>query len=386
MTPAARHQAAIEVLEAWAAGTQGLDRVLAAWGRAHRFAGSGDRHAIADIAYGVLRRARALQWLGGGGDPGSALERFRPRVAVLAGAVLAGWAPEAIAGAGPHAPAALTPAEAEALSGLSTEGAAARLAEASAGLRYSLPDWVAAALAEVPAPALAALGERAPVDLRANRLKATPAEAAEALTAEGVLTERGPLAPDCLRVLEGARRVSGSAAYAEGLVELQDAASQAVAAFADARPGETVLDYCAGGGGKTLALAAAMAGPVAGKGRLIAHDAAPRRMADLAPRAARAGARVETVASDALDRLAGTCDLVLTDVPCSGSGAWRRNADARWRFAPADLARLNAQQDAILDHAATLVKPGGRLVYATCSTLPAENAARAAAFLSRTPA
>ncbi|MEL6482801.1 MAG: RsmB/NOP family class I SAM-dependent RNA methyltransferase, partial [Pseudomonadota bacterium] len=266
------------------------------------------------------------------------------------------------------------------------EGAAARLAEASAGLRYSLPDWVAAALADVPAPALAALGERAPVDLRANRLKATPAEAAEALAAEGVSTEPGPLAPDCLRVLEGARRVAGSAAYAEGLVELQDAASQAVAAFADARPGETVLDYCAGGGGKTLALAAAMAGPVAGKGRLIAHDAAPRRMADRAPRAARAGARVETVASDALDRLAGACDLVLTDVPCSGSGAWRRNPDARWRFAPADLARLNAQQDAILDHAATLVKPGGRLVYATCSILPAENAARAAAFLARTPA
>ncbi|MEL6767881.1 MAG: RsmB/NOP family class I SAM-dependent RNA methyltransferase [Pseudomonadota bacterium] len=385
MTPAARHQAAIEVLEAWAAGGDGLDRVLAAWGRAHRFAGSGDRHAIADIVYGTLRRARALQWLGGGDDPGSGLERFEPRTAVLAGAVMAGWAPEDIAGAGRHAPRPLSAAEAEALSGLTAESAAARLEEAAAGLRYSLPDWVADALAGVAPPALAALGERAPVDLRVNRLKTTPAAAAEALEAEGVSTIPGPLGADCLRVQAGARRVAGSAAYREGLVELQDAASQAVAAFAGACAGETVLDYCAGGGGKTLALAAAMGGPAAGGGRLLAHDAAPRRMADLAPRAARAGARVETVARAALDGFAGACDLVLTDVPCSGSGAWRRNPDARWRFSPAALARLNAEQDAILDHAATLVKPGGRLVYATCSILPAENAARAEAFLARMP-
>ncbi|MEO0426548.1 MAG: RsmB/NOP family class I SAM-dependent RNA methyltransferase [Pseudomonadota bacterium] len=384
MTPAARHQAAIEVLEAWVHSGSGeaLDRTLAAWGRAHRFAGSGDRHAIADICYGTVRRARSLQWLGGGGDPGSRLEAFRPRIAVLAGAVLAGQELSQIAGAGRHAPAALTAEEAGALATLAAEGEVKGLDGAPPSVRVNLPDWLLDALGSVPGTALAALGERAPVDLRVNRLKATPEAAAAALAEEGIETERGPLAPDCLRVVGGARRVAGSAAYRGGLVELQDAASQAAALRARAAPGETVLDFCAGGGGKTLALAAAMEG----RGRLIAHDASPRRMSDLAPRAARAGARVETIGTEALAALEGACDLVLTDVPCSGSGAWRRNGDARWRFGREDLERLNATQDAILDRAARLVRPGGRLVYVTCSIIPAENAARIEAFLARTSA
>ncbi|MEO0958933.1 MAG: RsmB/NOP family class I SAM-dependent RNA methyltransferase [Pseudomonadota bacterium] len=386
MTPAARHQAAIEVLEAWAHSGSGeaLDRTLAAWGRAHRFAGSGDRHAIADICYGTVRRARSLQWLGGGGDPGSRLEAFRPRIAVLAGAVFAGQELSQIAGAGRYAPAALTAEEADALAALAAEGEVKGLEDVPPGVRFNLPDWLLDALGSVPGAALAALGERAPVDLRVNRLKATPEAAAAALVEESIETERGPLAPDCLRVVGGARRVAGSAAYRGGLVELQDAASQAAALRARAAPGEIVLDLCAGGGGKTLALAAAMEGPAPGRGRLIAHDASPRRMSDLAPRAARAGARVETIGTEALAALEGACDLVLTDVPCSGSGAWRRDGDARWRFGRQDLERLNATQDAILDRAARLVRPGGRLVYVTCSIILAENAARVEAFLART--
>ncbi|MEM7497962.1 MAG: RsmB/NOP family class I SAM-dependent RNA methyltransferase [Pseudomonadota bacterium] len=403
MTPAARHQAAIEVLETWAAGAEGLDRLLTAWGRRHRFAGSGDRHAIADIAYGAIRRARMLQWLGGGGDAGGALETFRPRIAVLADAVLGGFAPEAIAGAGRHAPPPLEAAEAAALARLSElagwpgdegegrgtakagDAVGALLADAPPGVRFNLPDWLIEAHPGLPAAALAALGTRAPVDLRANTLMTTRAAAAAGLAAEGIETVPGPLAADCLRVTAGARRIAGSAAYRDGLVEVQDAASQAVAVRAGARPGQVVLDYCAGGGGKTLALAAAMGGPAPAEGRLLAHDAAPRRMADLAARAARAGARIETVATAALDRLEDACDLVLTDVPCSGSGAWRRNPDARWRFGPADLERLNGEQEAILDNAARLVRPGGQLVYVTCSILESENAARIDAFLARHP-
>ncbi|MEM6678487.1 MAG: RsmB/NOP family class I SAM-dependent RNA methyltransferase [Pseudomonadota bacterium] len=382
MTPAARVAAAIEVLEIWRDGTDGLDRVLAAWGRAHRFAGSGDRHAIADLAYATLRRARSLQWRGGAGDPGSALESFEPRRAVLALSVLQGQSPDAFAGQGRHAPAPLLEEEYHDLNKLKKESNPS-LEGVSPGLAVDLPDWVADHLVHLSREALFALGERAPLDLRVNTLKTSIEEASAALAEDGVLAQPGPLAPTCLRVDEAARRVAGSRAYREGLVEIQDAASQAVAAYAGADPGETVLDLCAGGGGKTLALAAAMGGPRHG-GRLLAYDIAPGRMRDLRPRAARAGAAVEILATADLSSLPEACDLILADAPCSGSGAWRRNPDASWRFTPDDLAQLEATQDRILDQAARLLRPGGRLVYATCSILPAENEARIEAFLART--
>ncbi|MEO1460350.1 MAG: RsmB/NOP family class I SAM-dependent RNA methyltransferase, partial [Pseudomonadota bacterium] len=188
----------------------------------------------------------------------------------------------------------------------------------------------------------------------------------------------GPLAPTCLRVLDGARRVSRSAAYADGLVELQDAASQAAAAHANAAPGMIVLDYCAGGGGKALALAAHMAG----RGRLMAHDIDPARMADLPARARRAGAAISPVGTAGLPELADRCDLVFADAPCSGSGAWRRNPDARWRLTPHRLAELHDAQNTVLAGAAACVRPGGTLVYATCSVLHSENIERVRAFLS----
>ncbi|WP_372893407.1 RsmB/NOP family class I SAM-dependent RNA methyltransferase, partial [Rhodosalinus sp.] len=276
--------------------------------------------------------------------------------------------PEAVFTGARHAPAPLS--EADRAAGRAPEGAEA----------LDLPDWLAEAFRDSLGPqaeaAALALRERAPVHLRANLLKTDREGAAEALAAEGIATRPVATAATALEVTEGARRVARSRAFAAGLVELQDAASQAVVAALPLAPGARVLDFCAGGGGKTLALAARLGGPVA------AHDAAPRRLADLPARAARAGAGVEVLARpDA----AAPFDLVLCDVPCSGSGAWRRDPDAKWRLTPARLAELGATQDAILDRVAPLVAPGGTLAYATCSLLAEENDARTAAFRARRP-
>jgi 16S rRNA (cytosine967-C5)-methyltransferase len=164
----------------------------------------------------------------------------------------------------------------------------------------------------------------------------------------------------------------------DGHVEVQDAASQAVADYAQAMPGDTVLDYCAGGGGKVLALAASMAG----QGHLHAHDIAPRRLAQLADRAIRAGAEITLLEPGQIGHLTGRCDLVLVDAPCSGSGAWRRNPDAKWRLTQNQLATYLQTQDTVLDQAGAAVRPLGRLIYATCSLLAVENQERVAKFLA----
>ncbi|MGF1551567.1 MAG: RsmB/NOP family class I SAM-dependent RNA methyltransferase [Paracoccaceae bacterium] len=377
MRPGARLQAAIEVLDAWHASGGGLDHALLRWGRARRFAGSGDRRAVGDIAYDVARRARSLQWLAGGGDPGGDLARFDPRRAVLARTRLVDPAALADLGA-PHAPAPLSTEERRALDALDPERRAARLAGAPRGVRLDLPDWLLDRLGAVPETALDALGERAPLDLRANRSKASREEAARRLAGEGVTTVSAPLAPDALRVVDGARRVAASAAYTEGLVEIQDAASQATALLAAPAAGGAVLDYCAGGGGKILALAAA----VGGRGRFVAHDAAPGRMADLPARAARAGVSLEIARPGDLEG-AARFDLVFVDAPCSGSGTWRREPDARWRLTPERLDALTALQDRVLSEAAGYLRPGGTLAYATCSLLAEEGEARVDAFLER---
>lgn len=364
MTPAARLAAAIEVFDDWASGTDGLDRILARWGRAHRFAGSGDRHAIADLVYEAVRRRRSLAWVAGGGDDA-------PGRTVLRGLLLArGEDPrEFFTGMG-HAPAALSSAETadpRALDG------------APRGVRLDIPELLIADLAPMPDSALDALRFRAPLDLRVNTLRGDVDAARAGLAAEGVETDPGPLSPTCLRVRSGQRKVRRTKAYTSGHVEIQDAASQAVADLAAARPGETVLDLCAGGGGKALAMAATMAGD----GRLIAHDISPARLGALGPRAARAGAAVEIVGSSALDALAGRCDLVLVDAPCTGSGAWRRNPDAKWRLTDDDLKLLAAAQSGLLARADVLAAPSGRIVYATCSLIARENAEIVHSFLRR---
>lgn len=354
MTPAARIQTAGELLDAILAG-QAAEQALTRWARGNRYAGSKDRAAIRDLVFDALRRKRSYGALGGSvtgrglmlgalraeGTPVDDIftgERFMP--APVADEERAGFR---------------EPTEAEA---------------------RDLPDWLwprfeASLGAQAETEALL-LRDRADVFLRANLLKTNREDALAALANDGITAEPHDLSPTALRVTEGARRVHLSDAYKDGLVELQDAASQAVVDFLDLQPGQRVLDFCAGGGGKALAMVAKTNGPV------IAHDIDAARMADISTRAARAGAEIVIEAAPN-----GPFDLVLCDAPCTGSGSWRRAPEAKWRLTEDRLAELCAMQDAVLDGAAPLVGPGGTLAYATCSLLADENAARIAAFQAR---
>jgi 16S rRNA (cytosine967-C5)-methyltransferase len=354
MTPGARAAAAITVLESVLAGRP-AEVALTNWGRANRYAGSGDRAAVRDIVFDVLRCRRSCAAQGGS--------------ATARGLVL-GWArkggKEALFDGLGHAPSPPTPDEA----GQSPTGAAA----------LDCPDWLEAplrdALKDRFADVMAAMQRRAPVFLRVNLARLTREDAVAALAAEGIVAVPHDLADSALEVVEGARKVHAARAYAEGLVELQDAASQAVVEIVPLADGQAVLDLCAGGGGKTLALAARA------RLRLFAHDAEPRRMADLPIRADRAGVTVTLL--DQPER-AGPFDVVLADVPCSGSGSWRRDPEGKWALTPERLAALLSVQAGIMDRAVGLLRPGGVLAYATCSMIGAENADQIAAFLLRHP-
>lgn len=356
MTPGARVAASISVLDRVLAG-EPAEKALVNWARSSRFAGSGDRAAVRDHVFDALRRMRSAAALGGAATGrGLMLGVLRAQ----------GIDPAALFTGDGHAPAPVGPDE-----------VAREMTELEA---LDCPDWLAPQMRESLgadfAPVMQALQSRAPVFLRVNLRKATVGRAQAVLETEGIRTRPHPLAATALEVTTGARRIAASASYREGLVELQDVASQAVVQALPLADGMRVLDYCAGGGGKSLAMAAQA------RVDLTAHDADPRRMADLAPRAARAGVRVKTVETGALS---GGYDLVLADAPCSGSGAWRRSPEARWRLDAARLDSLNAAQSAVLTAAAAQVAPGGWLAYATCSLLACENAARVAAFLARAP-
>lgn len=356
MTPGARVAAAIAVLDRVLAG-EAAEKALVNWARGSRFAGSGDRAAVRDLVFDALRQMRSCAALGGGmTGRGLMLGLARAQGADVA-ALFSGLG---------HAPAPPLPEEAP---------RAMTQTEA-----LDCPDWLEgplrAALGADFAAVMQAMQTRAPVFLRVNAIKAGLAQAQAMLAADGIATRPHALAAAALEVTEGARKVAASAAYQGGVVELQDAASQAVVAGLPLADGMRVLDFCAGGGGKTLAMAAAARLDV------TAHDAHPQRMADLPARAARAGVTVRLCETA---RLPGGFDLVLADAPCSGSGAWRRQPEARWRLDPARLAALNATQDVVLDAAAAQVRAGGWLAYATCSLLKAENADRVDAFLHRSP-
>lgn len=366
MTPGARAAAAILILDAVLAG-EAAERALTRWARASRFAGSGDRAAVRDLVFDALRCRRShLALSGQGAETGRAL--------VLGGRIAAGQAPEAVFSGEGHAPAPLDAPERAALAG------APAWADLPDAQRLDIPDWLEPAFRESLgddfAPVLEISRQRAPVFLRVNLARSDPAQAIAALAAEGIAAEPGPLADSCLRVTAGAPRIKTSAAYRDGLVELQDAASQAAVAALPLAGARRVLDYCAGGGGKVLAMAARH--PAAA---YVAHDADPRRMADLPVRAARAGARIAIRDSAGL---AGETafDLVLLDVPCSGSGTWRRAPEAKWRLTPEGLAALTRMQAAILTEGAARVAPGGALAYMTCSLLDAENREQVARFVA----
>ncbi len=362
MTPAARIAAAIEVLDRTATGPA-TEQVLTQWARSNRYAGSGDRAAIRDLVFDGLRCRRSYGWLGGA-ETGRGL--------MIGGLRSAGVSPEGIFTGEGYAPPVLTDDEALPRS----------LADAPDAVRLDCPDWLLPVFRESlganAEPVLIALQSRAPVFLRVNLRKTSVAQAISELADAGIVARSQPLSPTALEVTEHPRRVQTSPAYLDGKIELQDAASQAIMDLVPLRNGLKVLDYCAGGGGKSLALA--------GRADLIitAHDIAPERMRDLPTRAARADVAIAVVADMSEIDTAGY-DLVLCDVPCSGSGAWRRSPDAKWTLTPSRLAELQNVQAAILDAAADHVAPGGILAYATCSVFESENRYQAEAFLLRRP-
>jgi 16S rRNA (cytosine967-C5)-methyltransferase len=376
MTPSARLSAAIEVLDAILARHRPAADALADWGRAHRFAGSGDRAAIGNLVFDALRKKSSLAWRMGSDTPR----------AVLLGLIGFEWespaALDRLASGERFAPAPLTDDERAALARTNA------FAGAPAHVRGDYPDWLDSGLARVFGEARAAEGaamaERAPIDLRVNTLKSDRAKALAAL--EPFHAAPTPIAPTGIRIApgKGAQRspnIEVEAAYQKGFVELQDEGSQLAALLAGAEPGEQVADLCAGGGGKTLALAAAMEN----RGQLYAWDDDRHRLAPIYQRLERAGVRNAQVKRGGDEKelapLDGKMDRVVLDVPCSGTGAWRRRPDAKWRIREKAVPERMAEQDAILARGARLVRPGGRLVYITCSLLAEENEDRVAAFL-----
>lgn len=358
MTPGARVQAAITVLDSWLAGAP-VEQALTNWARGARYAGSGDRAAVRDYVYDVLRARGSCAALGGG-ETGRAL--------ILGLVRLQGAEPSALFTGAGHAPDLLS--EAETMPPDTVPDPAA-----------DVPDWTLPLLADRVGNDLPLLLDsfrrRAPLYLRVNRRRATRAETIDRLAAEGITATADPRAETALAVTSGARRVKSSDVHADGWVEPQDLSVQRALAAVD-WPAGRILDYCAGGGGKALAIADAT------DARILAHDAAPRRMADLPGRASRAGVRIDIVETTALVHNAAF-DAVLCDVPCSGSGTWRRDPEAKWRLTPARLADLEQVQATILSEAAPLVASGGRLVYMTCSLFAAENEVQVARYLDAHP-
>ncbi|GAP35775.1 RsmB/NOP family class I SAM-dependent RNA methyltransferase [Piscinibacter sakaiensis] len=341
------------------------DKVVSDFFRQHRGLGGRERHTLAETAYELLRHRLRYQHLAQSGR--GELPR---RLALLAWQGDAGF-----------------------LRGGLDEGERAWLSQVQAvdpaslpePQRHDLPPWLAERLqAERPDdfwPLVEALNRPAPLDLRVNLLKARREEARAALAEAGLAAEPTPYSPWGLR-LAGKPALQKQPVFLDGRVEVQDEGSQLLALLVDARRGEMVVDFCAGAGGKTLALGAAMRNT----GRLYAFDTSGHRLAALKPRLARSGlsnhypVQIAHERDERIKRLAGKIDRVLVDAPCSGLGTLRRNPDLKWRQSPAALAELVAKQTAILESAARLPKPGGRLVYATCSLLAEENEAVAAAF------
>jgi len=355
MTPGARVQAAIDLIDAIIAAARhegaAADTLIARYFADRRYAGSKDRRAVRELVYRAVRRFGEMPASG--------------RAAVAALADEDGEIAAAFDG-GRHAPPPLDPTEPRAVPSLAPTWLIERLS--ASGL--STAD-------------LASMVDRAPLDIRVNRLRGEP----DAVMAE--FPEAQPIAglPDALRLPTGSAVETGEA-WRSGLIEIQDAGSQIVAGAARAQPGMAVIDLCAGAGGKALALAAAMEN----RGTILATDVDRTRLSRLGPRAMRAGASIVEARlldpkreAEALADWRDRADVVLIDAPCSGTGTWRRNPEARWRLTPAQIDRLAATQRRLLDVGAPLVRPGGALVYIVCSLLDAEGRDQVADFLARSP-
>ena len=380
MTPSARLSAAIEVLAEIEARRRPAADALKDWGLSHRFAGSGDRAAIAGLVYDALRRKSSAAWLMGEATPRASLLGMLRRERELDAQAIA-----ALFNGGRHAPPPLNDREAAALARDALTGAPAHI-------EGDYPEWLDSHLARVfgdeRAAEGAALASRAPLDLRVNTLAAERDQPLAKLEHLNAAPTRWSPIGIRIRLAAEAKSpaIHAEPVFLKGQIEIQDEGSQLAALLADAKPGEQVVDLCAGAGGKTLALAAAMEN----RGQIYATDLDKRRLAPIHARLERAGARnvqvrTPTGRGDILADLAGRADLVMIDAPCTGTGAWRRNPDAKWRIPPGALAeRLNEQQ-AVLERAATLVKSGGRIAYVTCSVLAEENNDQVGSFLARHP-
>jgi 16S rRNA (cytosine967-C5)-methyltransferase len=385
MTPAGQLAAAIDLLAEIETDRRPADAIAQHFFRNRRFIGAGDRREVSSLVWGVLRARRHLGWwLSHFGAPET------PRLLLAVQALFTGMTLHKIGmafTAGRYGPPPLTPEETIIL-----EKFAGRTLEhpnMPDAVKYEIPDWILPRLESLYGPALpaemAALAQPAPLDLRINALRTTREAAIAALAREGLIAMPTPYSPWGLR-LAARQSVTQGPAFQEGLVEIQDEGSQLIALLVDAKPGMRVVDYCAGAGGKTLAIAMTMEN----KGHIVACDVSRPRLEGAVKRLRRAG--VHNVESHLLEpgdkwtkRQAQKFDRVLVDAPCTGTGTWRRNPDARLRLTEADLAELTAKQAMILDQAQKLTKPGGKLVYATCSLLNDENEAQVESFLARYP-
>ena len=373
MTPAARFQAVIDILGQIDGTAKPVERLLRDWGRAHRFAGSKDRAAVSELVYAILRRKSALAWRMGSDTP---------RALVIALVAEHHKAEKLFAGEG-YGPAALNDAERHAL-------AHPPKGEPPPHVQGEYPPFLESeltrAFGDALLPQMLALKQRAPVDLRVNTLKAERDAVLQDLRALGYDAEVTARSPLGIRLPAGTKNVERTALFLSGAFEFQDEAAQLAALLCEAKPGMRVLDLAAGAGGKSLALAAEMRN----QGEIVATDVRAEPLEELRRRAARAGASIISIEKNLpLPREVGRegtlFDVVLLDAPCSGTGTWRRQPELRWRLTPERLGELMAAQDSLLERAAAQVKPGGRLVYATCSILPCENEDRIAAFLESHP-
>jgi 16S rRNA (cytosine967-C5)-methyltransferase len=350
MTPAARVSAAITVLDDILDGRT-AEKALSDWGRSSRFAGSKDRAALRDLVFDALRK-RASCAARGGSLTGRGL---------MLGLCADSDDPALMFTGEGHAPAVLTSEEIAHLQSELTLPVA---------VANDMPDWVWPVwqddLGEDATDAAQILRSRAPLYLRVNQRRGSIVNAIASLAAEGVAVSAHEVQLGCLRVETNPRRVKLSQAYETGLIEVQDAASQTAVSQLTIPDGARVLDYCAGGGGKALAISDGFDCSV------TAHDIAEQRMKDIAPRAERAGANILQAQTDALEA-AGLFDVVIVDAPCGGSGTWRRNPEAKWAFTENKLNSFSALQAEVIATAATYVRPGGMLYYMTCSVFTAEN-------------
>lgn len=384
MTPAARLSAAIDLLCAiQSAPRRPADATANAFFRDRRYIGGGDRRAVSAMVWDVLRGWRRLHW-----HLRETHGEISPRLLCAASALLSGMNMDVVRqlfSGERYAQSPLTSREDIALKDL--EGKQLSSRQQTLAVRLEYPDWIEKTLKETFGPRLedemAAMLGTPTLDLRVNLLKADRDKALDALRRESLKAVPTKLSPWGLR-LDGRQPVTATQAFRDGLIEIQDEGSQLVVAAVGATPQHKVVDYCAGAGGKTLALAMTMNN----RGRITACDVHDKRLAGAEKRLRRAGvhnaeAHLLVTGDKWAKRHSASFDRVLVDAPCSGTGTWRRNPDARMRLTPQDIEELVVKQSEILDRAASLVKPGGRMIYATCSLLACENGQQIDAFLKR---